>query len=818
MAESERRRRRPTMSCTLCRRRKIRCNRESPCSNCIRSKNTACVYENAGPPLVASRYPQSHLEVAPSTASATSASRASSTSRGSASLSHASSSMMAGGGGASYTNPSCYSSHLYPSDASPRDAESLPCQIQRLEERLGRSAPTSASSPALTTTNSTIETATSRIAGTIHLHREGHSPGKPPAITRSITHKRRLFGQSHWINGISSFQDILLSIDPYLREENSKAYTGVQKCKSLARLIKARRAPPWPTVPTADLPPKHLADELVDRYLQTSEAIYRILHIPSFRRDYEALWVRDANTPPDMGFVMQLKLVLAIGAATFDEHFSLRASAVRWLYEAQTWVSQPDFKMRLTIHSLQTSMLLILAQDATGICYGEAWISAGSLLRTAVYMGLHRDPSRLPKRSAFASEMRRRLWNTVREIALQSSLSSGGPPLFAAEDFDTAAPANLDDEQLLPGAGEPVPRPEGAYTQMSAALALRRTFPQRLAIAHFLNDLGSIAKGTYEETLRLDSELRAASKMARRLLQGGVGGGGSSSSSSSRASPFELRAVNLIMHRYLLALHVPFFGAAAQESLYAYSRRVVVETSLKIWCTAYPVSAVAAAGTGAASAQPPWPPTSAAGSESTTDGAGPGATEDYLERFVYCGSGFFRTVAVQASLMVAAELRTQLLEEEEAGGLGPAPLRPDLLAVLDEARTWQFRCLEAGETNMKGYLFACLIAAEIDALSRGCGVGDRAKLLLRAAEEAADRCLALLQNVAAQMETRDDEGTTPGAAGTAMAVGSSLDSTPAEIVEDWDFMISDPIFSLDGAEPMNWAIPEDAGVSTSALW
>ncbi|KAF2829553.1 hypothetical protein CC86DRAFT_346377, partial [Ophiobolus disseminans] len=45
MADNLRKRKRAAISCILCRKRKIRCNRETPCSNCVRSKNAACVYE-----------------------------------------------------------------------------------------------------------------------------------------------------------------------------------------------------------------------------------------------------------------------------------------------------------------------------------------------------------------------------------------------------------------------------------------------------------------------------------------------------------------------------------------------------------------------------------------------------------------------------------------------------------------------------------------------------------------------------------------------------------------------------------------------------
>jgi len=298
----------------------------------------------------------------------------------------------------------------------------------------------------------------------------------------------------------------------FLRDETSTAVSGMKKCKALARIIKSRRAPPWPCIPTADLPPKDIADELVDCYLRTTETVYRVLHITTFRRDYEALWISD--TVPNTAFLVQLKLVLAIGATTYDDKFSLRTSAIRWVYEAQTYLSEPNLKSRLSIQSLQTNLLLLLARELADVGGDTVWISAGALFRTAVYMGLHRDPASGPKMTAFAAEMRRRIWNSILEISLQSSLTSGGPPFLSLDDFDTEPPGNFDDDQIV--ADDPVSKPETDFTQMSIAIAFRKTFSLRLAITKFLNDTGS--HSTYDETLRLDTELRASHKALHQTL------------------------------------------------------------------------------------------------------------------------------------------------------------------------------------------------------------------------------------------------------------------------------------------------------------
>ncbi|RDW75429.1 hypothetical protein BP6252_06571 [Coleophoma cylindrospora] len=661
------------------------------------------------------------------------------------------------------------------SQSSAQESESirLRLRIRQLEDQLSKST-LSPIQPSASTPSSNIETTSSRLGGTFYIHSEKGPSGQTNAVARNITHKTRLFGQSHWtVHGILLVRDILETIESRLREGTSSAWSNIERCKTLARVIKARRAPRWPSPPTLDLPSKEVADTLVDCYLRTTETIYRILHIPTFHRDYDALW--ESNSASKIAFVVQLKLVLAIGATTYDDHFSLRTSAVRWVYEAQSWVSEPKFKSRLDIQSLQTNLLLLFAQERVSIGGDSMWISAGALLRKAVYMGLHRDPVHLPPRSTLAAEMRRRLWNTILEVALQSSLTSGGPPFISLHDFDAAPPGNFDDDQLT--TDNPVPRPADNFTQVSIAIALRQTFPYRLAVAKFLNDLAS--PGTYEETLRLDAELRSAYKVLVRTLQ-------ACSSSDTRPSPsqFEIRAVDLLMHWYLASLHCPYFGPALHETACAFSRKAVVESSLKIWRAAHPPSFVGA-----------QPPTDTAPSDG-----------DDMRRLSTCSSGFYPTVSIHAAMLIGMELRTQLQEEES---LGPVPLRPDLLSVLDESKAWCIDVIKAGETNVKGYVLMSVVAAQIEGLMRGLGKDEIAEMLVKAAENVGERCLPILEEMAAAQSQRE------GAVGGVQDVSLAM---PVEAMDEWDFMTSDPLMEPGSADPMSWMFNDDIDLGVPALW
>ncbi|KAL4778690.1 hypothetical protein BJX76DRAFT_127797 [Aspergillus varians] len=730
----ERRRRRPAVSCSLCRRRKIRCNRESPCSNCIKSKSEPCVYENNDPLRRPRQEPgfshTAELDLAKA-----------SQERPQMSPPYGPASKVP-----SYTSRSVPSSSKgswsRPSHSSVSEVESMRSTIQRLEEQLSKVTQTAVTTPR-PPASPNIETATSQLAGTFHINHGSPLEGSPHAISRNVVvHKSRLFGASHWAHGAAMFRDVFEMIEPYMRETDSKAIAGIKRCKDLARVIKAQRTPQWPTPPTTDLPPKGVADELVDHYLRTVETTFRILHIPTFKTEYDALWMSDAQ--PSTAFTVQLKLVLAIGAITYDERFSLRASAVRWVYEAHTWLSDPDFKTRLNIQSLQSRVLLLIAREVINVGGDSSWISAGALLRTAISMGLHRDPSHLPNRTTVAAEMRRRLWNTILELSLQASVLSGSAPLLSTADFDCEPPGNFDDEQLM--ADNPVPKADSEYTQTSIARELRKTYPQRLAIARFLNDLGS--HSIYEGTLRLDADLRGPYRAICRNLR-------SYSSGGHRSSPsqFEIRVLDFIVHYYLCCLHIPFFEQSLCEAAYAFSRKVVIESALKVWCAIYPSSNILPA-------------------------AHRGATvsdQDDMSRFVTCGFGFFRTGAKLATIFVSLELKAQLQDEDS---LGPTPYRLDLFSLLSDAKARCWEMIECGETNVKGYLLACLVTAQIEGLMQSMEPSQVPQHLVQAAEQAEERCIAFMEQKAAL-----------GYDGVNIDAINDMSENTAPFMGDWEFIL-----------------------------
>ncbi len=214
-------------SCVLCRRRKIRCNRESPCSNCTKSKNATCVYRDpprAPRPPSGSGRRQGAFGDAGQTAHADAALAPGPTPAPDPAPDPA--------GGAGPLTPcsgiqsttSTTPSHHRPSrPASTAPANCIadlaldtqspghyvpPGRSRAAPEHAASSVPSTANTPVSTfTRNSRVETKTVHFSGDFHFHTEHKLACQPQAVTRSVSHKTRMFGQSHWVNSISLVTD-----------------------------------------------------------------------------------------------------------------------------------------------------------------------------------------------------------------------------------------------------------------------------------------------------------------------------------------------------------------------------------------------------------------------------------------------------------------------------------------------------------------------------------------------------------------------------------------------------------------------------------
>lgn len=93
------------------------------------------------------------------------------------------------------------------------------------------------------------------------------------------------------------------------------------------------------------------------------------------------------------------------------------------------------------------------------------WTLTGLLIRLAQGLGLHRDGQQFGL-SPFETEMRRRLWWQISSLDARASEDQGTDPSIVEQSFDTKFPLNINDEDFDPSTKETPEEHEGA-TEMT---------------------------------------------------------------------------------------------------------------------------------------------------------------------------------------------------------------------------------------------------------------------------------------------------------------------------------------------------------------
>ncbi|KAI1773838.1 hypothetical protein F4818DRAFT_104159 [Hypoxylon cercidicola] len=677
---------RRALACIPCRRKKLRCDHKHPCSNCTRSRSKACSYPGThGESAVTT--PQGEpgggeTVFASSPGAAGSTETARDASQGEFPRREVwQSSVLAD---VLVTIPSGIKPD---SSGSPLTASKTPTQIVHVDQDEKAKEDRYQSSTHGLRTNSNVASYmdTYPISG--------------------IIMKKRYFFPTHWAFTTTLSPHALDWLEQEMRSQGG-IWQDLMTSKCLAKSIKSARVLPWtPGEYGKHLPMRKVADHLFEAYFRTFESVYRIVHIPTSKRAYEIMWENPGLaclTSP--AHVVQLQLCLAIGACFHDETFSLRPQALQWIREAEHWLESSG-KLRATVFDIQTGCLLHLARLTTQhMRENQVWASSGALVRTAMSVGLHRDPAKLPSMPALEAEMRRRLWATIMELVLDSSIDAGGPPMLSSDDFDCSLPLNLNDVELdASNSGEAPYHDPAEFTDTSMQIALGRTFSVRLSIAKYVNSIK--AEDSHKETLRLSSGLMAEYRSLVKSLH----------SLRPRPTKFQQQYCELVMSRYIFALHITYMPRSLKDpAQFYFSRTLCVDTALRLSSFSLPLSS---------SLEDPLLAAmhNILPFESHCD--------DWV-RLVTGGCGPFRSVPFAAAMVVSAELTAIIHQTHDTSPwMGVMPFNRtqmgngiriiELLSLLREATKWTKARVQAGQHNLKDYVFMTVVLAGIEAAMEG---------------------------------------------------------------------------------------------------
>lgn len=448
-------------------------------------------------------------------------------------------------------------------------------------------------------------------------------------------------------------------------------------------------------------------DQLVELYFTTFESCYRILHLPSFRSDYRS-YINHEEAARDP-FLVQLLLLMTL-AGTLHTDANVRSAmmtkGLTWIHTSQIWLSAPLEKDRLTLEGIQIYCLLLLARQVTRVGADLVWISAGSLVRMAMQMGLHQDPDCLEEMSVRQKEIRRRLWYTILEMNVQAALDSGMSPMVVDTDYNTHPPSNASDNDLEDAMQEePRERTDLNPTRISFQSLLVGSLSLRLQATRVINSLQE--EPSYDEVLALGNKLTIACRDAAIAIEQATSMG-----DVQFVAGFASSYCSHLLRRFLLCLHFPYAIKAKTNPLYSYSQKVCLAAAQDL------VSLL---------------------------------EDDLYRRLLLTGGGMFRDIITRGASLIFLELCPDLegdtsIFARRRDRARQQPLLQDAHRVVQYARDRMCH----GETNVKVYVCLSMMMAQAESSLNGLPAKEA---MSKALHESLETCHDLLKAMAVRSST-----------------------------------------------------------------
>ncbi|MCJ1268380.1 hypothetical protein MMC22_008268 [Lobaria immixta] len=416
----------------------------------------------------------------------------------------------------------------------------------------------------------------------------------------SIEHAKTSYvGSAHWIailDGVNGAERKLFKIaelkdhfeDADIRHDDHAFATEQPEVEGPQLLFGSNKYATKHEIVTS-LPSRRIVDRLISVYFNTMDMAPVVIHSPTFLKEYEQFWENPLATP-----VMWLGLLFSmICLATQFQQLSADEPGGTH----QPFQSSQHPQHLLQLYREKIVQCLVLGKYIKSVPYTietlllyftiehfqckdteiGTWILLGIIVRIAMRMGYHRDPSHSPRISPFHGEMRRRAWAMIVQLDLITSSQIGLPRMIQESQSDTAEPRNLVDDDFDEDMIElPAPRPDTDMTPILYFVSRKKL----LSVFGNISDLATSAQASsYSEVMRLDGILNEA----RLAIPPGLQMRPMAKSIIDHPDIVMRRIhLDLIFHKAQCVLHRKYLISARSNSQHAYSRKSCIEAALQI--------------------------------------------------------------------------------------------------------------------------------------------------------------------------------------------------------------------------------------------
>ncbi|KAK9801631.1 putative Transcription factor domain-containing protein [Seiridium cardinale] len=441
---------------------------------------------------------------------------------------------------------------------------------------------------------------------------------------------------------------------------------------------------PEPFLP--QLPARARCNELVDLYLGSLEKVLRVFHVPHFEAQYQQYWAFP-DIPESREFLSPLSLVLSIGASLHaefrDPHSNLRTFAFNSISRVQARCGMALEGPKVTLATLQTYCLLFIARQTNNFEPESIWLTIDILTRLAMQLNLHRQQLDTDATSSPAeTQLRRKLWVTVIELSIQSSMDHALPPFLRPEDLQLELPLNVNDEEFKENEALPADHGNSPSQATDASIQILLGMSTQLRLRVIQHLYGADPHHSFETTLELSESLEEQSRATLQAMQTLLTQSSQNTIHNNRHAVnfFHASLVDSMVLGTLMALHIPYALRASDHKKFYFSRKICFEAAWKLM------------------SRP----------SSTHDQTSGHLAREMLSRLRLNAGGFFQRVYSQTTAILCLELVVSLSEDSFLAS--SLFRRVAVLDVIQNNIDILARCIEAGSLEVGMHvIFSCAL-------------------------------------------------------------------------------------------------------------
>ncbi|KAF4954053.1 hypothetical protein FSARC_12266 [Fusarium sarcochroum] len=373
-----RRREKPILSCTFCRGRKLRCDRQSPCGACVRrNKPAECVF------TCSEQERKDAIDYRP---------------------------------------------HNRNQKARQR--------ITRLENLVTELRDKAEGS------NQPLDALSSKVSNTLEpIHAQSSGSATASMGNLSLTDDQAVYtGSSHWATILEDIQllkdDLADEFSDGITEASPPFDGGVMHQPSTPRISLLASVTCLPTEQIlAQIPPRKVVDRYISQFFNAFDSNPSAVPI---------IWVGLLFGIMSMSVFLQKQDLGACGLSAPESQATLETYRTLTIH----CLVAGDY-LRSSRYTVETLMLhFAVDQEVNVDTYIGNWVLLGVIVRVAMRMGLHRDPSHWPNIRPLQAELRRRIWMALYSMDFFTSTQVGLPRIIKDSQCDARPPSYLLDSDI----------------------------------------------------------------------------------------------------------------------------------------------------------------------------------------------------------------------------------------------------------------------------------------------------------------------------------------------------------------------------------